>query len=150
MRSSVLDFRMQIVALHADFGVIFGQILRHALGQRGHQHALIVLRALADLVQQVVHLAFDRADLDLRIHQPGGPDNLLHHHARRFGQLIRPRRRRNIDHLVDAVLELFERQRPVVERAGQPEAVRHQHLFARAVAVIHAVQLRNRSGGFRR
>ena len=41
------DFRMQIGALHADFGVVFGQILRHALGQRGHQHALVALRALA-------------------------------------------------------------------------------------------------------
>ena len=41
------------------------------------------------------------------------------------------------------MLEFLERQRPVIERAGQTESVRDQHLFARAVAVIHAVQLRN-------
>ena len=35
-----LDFRVQVAAAHADFGVILRQILRHALGQRGHQHAL--------------------------------------------------------------------------------------------------------------
>ena len=40
------------------------------------------------------------------------------------------------------MLELFKRQRTVIQRAGQPEAMRHQHLFARTVAVIHAVQLR--------
>ncbi len=35
-----LDFRMHVAALHADFGVVFGQILRHALGQRRDQHTL--------------------------------------------------------------------------------------------------------------
>ena len=136
-------FRMQIAAVHADLGIIFGQILGHALGQRGHQHALIRLRALADLAQQVVHLALDRPDFDFRIDQAGRPDDLLHHHARRLGQLVRARRRRDVDHLVDAMLELLERQRTVVERAGQAESVRHQHLLARAVAVIHAVKLRD-------
>jgi hypothetical protein len=76
------DLGVQIVALHADFGIVFGQIFRHALGQRGHQHALVVCRALPDLIQQIVYLAFDGADLDFRIHQAGWPDNLFHYHAR--------------------------------------------------------------------
>ena len=59
-------FGVQIVALHADFGVILGQVLRHALGQRGDEHALVGLGALADLAQQVVHLALDGPDLDAR------------------------------------------------------------------------------------
>ena len=79
----------------------------------------------------------------MRIQQARRPDDLLHHHARRLGQLVRTRRRRDVDHLVHAVLEFLERQRPVIERAGQTETVRHQHLLARAVAVIHAVQLRD-------
>ncbi len=82
-------------------------------------------------------------DFDLRVHQAGGTDDLLHHHAGGFGQLVRPRRGRDVDHLIDAVLEFFKGERPVVERAGQPEAVIHQHLFARPVAVIHALQLRD-------
>ena len=44
---------------------------------------------------------------------------------------------------MDAIFELFKRQRTVVERAGQAEAVLHQVFFARAVAMIHALQLRN-------
>ena len=65
-----------------------------------------------------------------------------------LGQLVRPRRRRDVDHLVHAVLELLEGQRPVVERARQAESVRHQRLLARPVAVIHAVKLRNRLVAF--
>ena len=43
-----------------------------------------------------------------------------------------------------AVLELLELQRPVVHRRRQPESVVHKCLFAAAVAVPHAVHLRNR------
>ncbi len=42
------------------------------------------------------------------------------------------------------VLELLELERPVVHRRGQPEAVVDQRLLAAAVAVPHAVHLRNR------
>ena len=138
-----LDLGVQVAALHADFGVILGQIFGHALGQRGHQHALAACHALANFVQQVVHLALDRPHFDWRIDQARGPNDLLDHHARRLGQLVRPRRGRDVDHLIHAVLEFFERQRTVVERAGQAESVLDQRFLARAVAVIHAVQLRN-------
>ena len=87
------------------------------------------LGAQADLVQQVVHLPPDRPDVDLRIHQAGGPDDLLDHHAGGFGQLVRTRRRRHIDRLVHAILEFLERQRPVVQRAGQAEAEVHQQFL---------------------
>ena len=60
-----------------------------------------------------------------------------------LGQLVGAGRGRNVDHLVDAILELLKGQRTVVERAGQAEAVVDQRLLARAVAVIHAVQLRH-------
>ena len=60
------DLRVQIIALHADLRIILSQILRHALGQRRHQHPLIVRRAFPDLIQQIVHLALDRPDLNLR------------------------------------------------------------------------------------
>ena len=41
------------------------------------------------------------------------------------------------------MLEFLESERAVVESARHAEAMRHQHLFARAVAVIHPVQLGN-------
>src|SRR5437870_12407480 len=41
--------------------------------------------------------------------------------------------RRHVDQLIHAVLELFEGERPVIERAGHAEAVRDQHLLTRAI-----------------
>ena len=58
-----LDLGVHVAAAHADFGVVAGQVFGHALGQRGDQHALVALGAVADLGKQVVDLAFHRADL---------------------------------------------------------------------------------------
>ena len=41
------------------------------------------------------------------------------------------------------MFEFFERQRTIIQRRGQTEAIFHQRLLARTVAVIHAVQLRH-------
>ncbi|HVM54754.1 MAG TPA: DEAD/DEAH box helicase family protein, partial [Acidimicrobiales bacterium] len=51
------------------------QILRHPLRQGGHEHPLAARRAVADLLQQIVHLAAHRAHFDGRVHQPGRPDH---------------------------------------------------------------------------
>ena len=61
-----VDVRVQVADAHAELAVVLGQILGHALGQRRDQHALAHLDALADLAEQVVDLAADRAHLDLR------------------------------------------------------------------------------------
>jgi len=50
---------------------------------------------------------------------------------------------RDVKHLIHAILELFKRERAVIHRAGQAETEIHQHLFTRAVAMIHALQLRD-------
>src|SRR5262249_48717234 len=134
---------VHVAAAYTYLAVVFGKIFGHALGERGDQDALAFFDAIADLVQQVVNLSLDRADFHFRIHQSGGPDDLLHNHARRFRQLIWPGRGRDINYLIYAFLELLEFQGTVVERRGQAEAVLDQVLFARAVAVPHAVQLRN-------
>ena len=52
------------------------------------------------------------------------------------------------DGLRGQALELVETQRPVVQRRGQPEAVLHQVLLARAVALVHAPQLGDGDMGF--
>ena len=41
-----------------------GQILRHPLGEGGHQHTLVPLRTGADLGGQVVDLAYHGPQLD--------------------------------------------------------------------------------------
>ena len=53
------------------------------------------------------------------------------------------RRRRHEHELRHLAEELVEAQRPVVERGRQPEAVLDERLLARAVALVHAADLRN-------
>ena len=47
------------------------------LGQRRHQHALPDRDPLANLTQEMLHLAIAGHDLDLRVQQAGGTDHLL-------------------------------------------------------------------------
>src|SRR5205823_3226286 len=98
----------------------------------------------ADLLQQVVHLAFDRADVDRRVDQTGRPDDLLDDDALRLGELIGPGRRRHEYHLSDAFLPLLEIERAVVEGGWEPESVRDQHFLPRPVAMVHPANLRYR------
>ena len=58
-----VDVRVQVAHPHAELGVVLGQILGHALGQRRDQHALVRLDPLADLAEQIVDL----------MARPGGP-----------------------------------------------------------------------------
>ena len=97
-----------------------------------------------DLAEQVLDLAGHRADLDHRLHQARRPDDLLGDAPRRLLQLVGRRRRRDVDALPDPLLELLEAQRPVVVGRGEAEAVLDEVRLARAVAVRHGPQLRQR------
>ena len=136
-----LDVGMQVTHPYAQGVVIFGEILGHALGQGGDQHCLTAVGAEADLLEQIVHLGGRRAHLDARVEQPGRADDLLHHLAAGLLQLVGAGGGGDIDHLVDAGDELVEAQGAVVQRRRQAEAVVDQGLLARAVAVVHAVEL---------
>ena len=61
----------------------------------------------------------------------------------RVAQLPRAGRRRDEHDLVHLLEELVEAQRPVVERRRQPEAEVDERLLARAVALVHAADLRH-------
>ena len=138
-----VDVGVQITHLDAVFRKIVGQVLRHALGKRGHQHAFIALHPVADLGQQVVHLGGGRPHLYLRVHQSGRSHHLLHHLRLVLAFILRGRGG-NEKSLRHDLLELVEPERPVVECAREPKAVVHQILLARAVAAIHAADLRER------
>ena len=58
-----VDVGVQVAHPHAGLLQVVGEVLGHPLGERGDQHALPRRDPLADLVQQVVHLAL----------APGGP-----------------------------------------------------------------------------
>jgi len=72
-----LDFRVHVAAAHPNLGVIARQVFGHALGKRGYEHAFVPLGTIANLRQQIVNLAFDGPNLNLRIDKAGWPDDLL-------------------------------------------------------------------------
>src|SRR5882672_2476605 len=110
-----VDVRVDVADVHARLEEILRQVLRHALGQRGDQHALAHFHPALDLLQEVVDLALRGTDRDLGIDQPGGPDDLLHDDALGFLQLVLRRRGRDEEGLAGHPLELVEAERPVVQ-----------------------------------
>ena len=135
--------RVQVAHLHAVLVQVLGEVFRHALGERGDQHALVLRRAQLDLREHVVHLRRHRAALP----PPGPPGASGRSNCSTVcaacARFVLARRRRHENHLRRELLPLLELERPVVERARQAEAVFHQRLLARAVALVHGAELRN-------
>ena len=136
-----VDVRVQVARGQAAVLHELGEVLGHALGERGHQHPVPGVLDPAALAQQVVHLAGHGTDLDEGVHQAGGPDDLLGHQALAALQLPGARGGGHVDHLVEVLQALVEVEGPVVQGRGQAEPVVHQGLLARAVAVEHAPHL---------
>ncbi len=139
-----VDLAVQVAGADPGLEEVVGEVLGHLLGQRGDQDPLVLLGAVADLVDQVVDLALGRLDDHLGVDQPGRPDDLLDDVAADLGQLVVARGRGQVDGLADPVEELLPAQRPVVHRARQPEAVVDQVALAGHVAFVHPADLRDR------
>ena len=77
----------------------------------------LLFGANANFLEQVVHLALDRANFDFRIDQAGRTNHLLDEYAAGFRQLVRAGRGGNVDHLIGAMLEFLESKRAIVQRA---------------------------------
>jgi hypothetical protein len=96
--------------------------------------------ALFDFAQQVIHLPFGGAHFHFGVQHAGGANHLAHNFGRMF-QLKRSGGGAGENGLIDALAELVEVERPVIQGAGQAEAVINQGLFAAAVAGVHAAHL---------
>ena len=138
---------VQIAHLHAVVGQVVGELLGHALSERGDQHALIFVNANADFLQHIVNLMGRRPHLDLWVNQTCGPDHLLNH-ATRMRDLVGGRRGRYKHRLPHLGLKLFKLEWPVVQRAGQAKTVSHQGGLARPVTVVHGVELADHDVAF--
>ena len=134
---------MHVVDAHPLVEQVVGKVLGHALGERGHQHALLARRALLDLGHKVVDLATNGTYVDLGVKQARGANDLFHL-VLRHTLLVVARRCRYIDKLRHARLKLVKAQRTVVQRGGQTEPVIHERDLARAVTFVHATNLRHR------
>ena len=135
-----IDIGMQITHADAVLAQEVGQILGHALGERGHKHALRHRHPGLDLAQQVVDLGARRQHLHLRIHQTRGTHHLLHHVVRMLA-LIGGRRGGHEHALAHARFKFLQLQRPVIQRRRQAESILDQRFLARPVAAIHGAQL---------
>ena len=134
---------MHVIDLNARVEQMVGQVLGHALGERGHQHALLAGNALANLVLKIVNLAAYWTHVNLGVEQAGRTNNLLHV-VLAHPQLVVARRGRNIDKLGYPCLKLVETKRAIIECRGQAKTVFHQRYLTRAVAFMHAADLRHR------
>jgi hypothetical protein len=66
-----VDVGVQVAAADAGLVQVLDEVLGHALGQHGDQHALALLRAVLALGDQVVDLLLDRTDDHRRVDQAG-------------------------------------------------------------------------------
>src|SRR5215218_9541576 len=96
--------------------------------------------AFSHLVKEVVDLVLCGTHLDLGVDEAGRADDLLNYLPRVL-ELVRPRRRRDEDHLFCFEQELIPHQRTVVQSARQPEAELDQGGLPAPVAVVHASYL---------
>ena len=138
-----VDVRVQVAHAQPELLVVLGQVFRHPLGERRDQHSLLAIGARSDLVQQVVHLIARRPHGDLGIREAGGTNHLLGHGVVGQPHLVVAGRRRDVHRLLHEPCELLESQRSIVERRRETEAVLDERLLARAVAVVHAADLRD-------
>ena len=134
------DVRMHIA--HPDAGLleVHRQILRHFLGQGGHQHPLIFRGSGVDLTDEIVDLAVNGPHFHNGIQQSRGADHLLHD-LTGPGPLILGGGGRHIDHLIDLAVELRKVQGTVVVGRRQAEAVVHQSILAAPVTGVHSAGL---------
>ena len=136
-----VDVRVHIPHLDAHLFEVVREALRHLLCERGDKHSASVRGDLVDLADEVVHLSFDRFDRDLRIQQSRGTDELFRHLVRAV-ELVLAGSRGHAHHLPYAAVEFLEVKRSVVVCRRQAESVIHEILLPRAVAVVHAPDLR--------
>ena len=138
-----LHVRVQVTHLHAVLVQVLGEILGHALGQRGDQHALVLLGAQLDLGEHVVHLRGHGPHFHHRVHEVRRPQQLLHR-LRRMRALRTGPASRDTKIICGASCSHSSNFSGRLSSARrQAEAVLHQRLLARAVALVHGAELRN-------
>ena len=99
---------MKIADLYTHICEVLGKILRHSLGQGSNKNSFISLCTATDLGDEIVNLILRRPNPDFRVHEPCGPDYLLHHHSLSLPELIICRGGRHINNLWYYSLKFFK------------------------------------------
>ena len=127
---------------------VFGQFLCHSFGQCRNKGAFAPAACALYFLHQVVHRKVRGTHFDNRVEQSGGAYHLFHHHTTALCQFVIGRSGTHIDDLGHHLAELVKAQRAVVFGCRQTETILHQGFFARAVAAIHATDLRHADVAF--
>ena len=98
---------MHVVDAEALVQEVIGEVFGHALGERGHKHALMPAHPLSNLRDEVVDLAVNGTHLDLGVEKARRTDDLLNL-LLRHRLLVVSRRCRDVDELGNACFELVE------------------------------------------
>src|SRR5206468_133238 len=138
-----LDVGVDVAHADANLLQVVGEVLGHLLGEGGDQDALRDGDALADLLEQVVHLMARGADDHLGVGETRRADELLDDVAARLADLPVPGGGRDVDRLADVARELLEVERTVVERGREAEAELDQRFLAGSISSVHTADLRN-------
>ena len=125
-----------------------GQVLRHALGQRGDQRAESRLRRFAAFVYAILHLVFDRLDFNWRVDQSRWTNDLFGKDAARLLHFPPARRCRNAHRLWAHNVPFVETQWPVIDARRQAETIFGQGQLSPMVALGHCTDLRHRLVAF--
>ena len=136
-----MDLGVQVAHPYPMLGQIVAEILRHALGECGHQHPLVLAGPHTNFAQQVIHLAVCGSHLNDGIQHTGGADHLFDHLVLALGQLPGARGGADEDGLGGLLPELLSLKGPVVGGTGKAKTMLNQHLLAALVAVVHGLQL---------
>ncbi len=134
--------RMHVTCTHALIEQVIGKIFGHLLRKGGYKHALIFCGSLFRLVDDVVNLRKRRTHNNLRIQKSCRTNDLLD------GRLAHPffvvaGRGADVDELRHTILKFVEAKRAVIERRRKAETVFGKCNLARAVALMHASDLRH-------
>ena len=135
------DVGVDVPRFDAQAVQIFGQLLRHALGQGRHQDALLLSNCFPNFHHEIVHLVVARTHIDGGVQQPCGANHLFHHHPFRLLQFMVCRGGADINGLAHNALEFFMGQGAVVHGGWQTKAVVHKRDLSRPVPAKHGPNL---------
>ena len=125
-----------------------GQVLCHSFRQRGDQCAEAGLCRFPAFVDAILHLVFDRFDLNRRIDQSRWTNDLFGKDAARLLHLPPAGRCRNAHRLWAHDIPFVKAQWPVVDARGQAETIFGQGQLTPVVALGHCADLRYRLMAF--
>jgi hypothetical protein len=143
-----VDFAVEVANVDADIAEVIGEFLGGAFGEGGDEDAFVLFDAFAGLLDEVVDLAPEGFDSDLRIDKASGTDDEFSDLIPGPFQFAGAGSGAYVEGVVLEGLEFGEAEGAVVEGAGETEAVFDEDGFAGEIAGVHAADLGDGGVGF--